>query len=281
MADQWNPQTYEAFSDLRARPFWDLASLIDTTVAAPDAGAIRTMVDLGCGTGTLTAQLAQRLGVQRCVGVDSSAAMLERAAEHTDEIVEFRSGDISEWPGGPDDPGDSTEPVEPVDLVFSNAALQWLPDHAAVLARWIGGVRPGGQIAVQVPANADHPSHTCMVDVAYREPYLSAMQGEPPPDPVAANVSTPADYAELLHDLGGVDPHVRLQVYPQVMASTSAVVEWVSGTSLRRFFRVLPDELHQPFVDEYRDHLGATVGDRAPYFYAFKRILMWTATATS
>ena len=115
MADQWNPQTYEAFSDLRARPFWDLASLIDTTVAAPDAGAIRTMVDLGCGTGTLMAQLAQRLGVQRCVGVDSSAAMLERAAEHTDEIVEFRSGDISEWP---DDTGGSTEPVAPVGLVF-------------------------------------------------------------------------------------------------------------------------------------------------------------------
>ncbi|MEM8746028.1 MAG: methyltransferase domain-containing protein [Actinomycetota bacterium] len=277
MADQWNPQTYEAFSDLRARPFWDLASLIDTTSTAPHTAAIRTMVDLGCGTGTLTAELAHRLGVQRCVGVDSSAAMLERAAEHTDGVVEFRSGDISTWPSGSADPTDS---VESVDLVFSNAALQWLPDHEDVLARWFSGIRPGGQIAVQVPANADHPSHTCMVNVAHREPYLSAMHGEPPPDPVAANVLTPAEYAEMLHDLGGVDPHVRLQVYPQVMASTSDVVEWVTGTSLRRFLRVLPDELHRPFVDEYRDHLCATVGDRTPYFYAFKRILMSTSTST-
>ena len=100
------------------------------------------------------------------------------------------------------------------------------------------------------------------------------MGGAPPPDPVADNVLRPEQYAELLHDLGIADPHVRLQVYPQVMESTAAVVEWTSGTSLTRFFEVLPDELHDPFVEEYRRELLATIGDVRPYFYAFKRILM-------
>ena len=85
----------------------------------------------------------------------------------------------------------------------------------------------------------------------------------------------PEQYSELLHGLGVIDPHVRLQVYPQVMPSSTHVVEWTSGTSLTRFFKRLLTELHEPFIDTYRSALLAEIGDHEPYFYAFKRLLMW------
>ena len=101
------------------------------------------------------------------------------------------------------------------------------------------------------------------------------MGGAPPPDPVAVNVLLPERYAELLFELGMVEQHVRLQVYPHVLPSTAHVVEWTKGTSLTRFFARLPDELHEPFVDAYRDELLRRIGDVSPYLFAFKRILMW------
>lgn len=254
---EWDPGTYERFTELRARPFWDLADLIDAY------HPISSMADLGCGTGRLTVELADRIGVDRATGVDSSPKMLATAAEHSRPGRNFVAGDIATWVGD-----------RQIDLIVANASLQWVPDHRMVLAHWAAQLSPHGQLAVQVPANADHPSHTCSAAVAQREPFASAMRGNPPPDPVAANVLAPEEYAELLHSLGFVDPHVRLQVYPQVMESSAAVVDWVSGTSLTRFFRVLPDELHDSFVDGYRNELLATIGDTSPYFYAFKRILM-------
>jgi trans-aconitate 2-methyltransferase len=252
----WDPDQYAKFEALRSRPFWDLAALIDAS--AP----VGSLVDLGCGSGELTAGLAERLAAGITTGIDSSPAMLERAAASGSDSVTFELGDIGAWTG------------TGIDVIIANASLQWVPDHAAVLARWVGSLRPGGQIAVQVPANADHPSHTCSSAVAHREPFLSAFDGAPPPDPVAANVLLPEQYSELLHDLGVIDPHVRLQVYPQLMPSSAHVVEWTSGTSLTRFFTRLPEEMHQPFVDAYRTELLAAIGNHEPYFYAFKRILM-------
>lgn len=252
----WDPEQYAKFEELRSRPFWDLAALIDTT--AP----IERFVDLGCGSGELTASLAEQLHATETVGVDSSAAMLERAADSASATCRFERADIGEWTG------------HGVDLIVANASLQWVPDHRDVLSRWVGSLRPGGQLAVQVPANADHPSHTCSAAVAQREPFLSAFDGDVPPDPVAEHVLRPEEYSELLHGLGIVDPHVRLQVYPQLMPTSAHVVEWTKGTSLTRFFKRLPAELHDPLVDAYRTELLASIGEHEPYFYAFKRILM-------
>ena len=128
---------------------------------------------------------------------------------------------------------------------------------------------------MQVPANHDHPSHLASADVAHREPFASAFDGDPPPDPVAANVLAPEQYATALHDLGVVEPLVRLQVYPHVFASSADVVDWTRGSSLTRFFRRLPPELHEPFVDAYREELLGRIGSHEPYLYTFKRILLW------
>lgn len=256
MAD-WDPAQYERFKAQRAQPFWDLVELIQP-------GGIARAVDLGCGTGELTAAVADRLAVGEIVGIDRSPGMLASAMSLASDRVTFRQGDIAGWTSAGDH-----------DLVLANASLQWVADHRAVLGSWVAALRPGGQLAVQVPANADHHSHLASTHVATLEPFVSAFEGGPPPDPVAVNVLAPEDYTTVLYELGIERPHVRLQVYPHVMPSTASVVDWTKGTSLTRFFERLPVELHDRFVDAYRDELLARIGHHAPYLFAFKRILMW------
>lgn len=256
----WDPDQYGRFARERAQPFHDLCDLIE----AGEPGTIRSAVDLGCGSGELSVQAAERFAIASLTGIDSSSEMLDAARALDQHRVRFELGDIGTWTSRADH-----------DLVLANASLQWVPDHRAVLRRWAAALRPGGRLAVQVPANADHPSHLAAADVAEREPFRSAMAGDPPADPVAANVLAPEVYAELLHDLGFEHQHVRLQVYGHVLASSADVVEWTRGTSLTRFFDRLPAEMHEPFVDAYRTELLGRIGRRSPYFYPFKRILMY------
>ena len=257
MTDAWDPTTYERFKSERTQPFVDLIGLVEP---AP----LHQGVDLGCGSGELTTLAADQLAVASMRGIDNSPAMLAEATPRARPGLAFEHGDIGRW---------TSDPVH--DLVIANAALQWVPDHAEVLARWAGGLAPGGQLAVQVPTNADHPSHWLAAEVATSERFASDFPDGVPADPVAANVLRPEAYAELLHDLGFERQHVRLQVYGHILPSTSSVVDWVSGTSLTRFRRALPPERYEEFVGAYRDRLLAELGDHAPYFYAFKRILMW------
>ena len=256
---EWDPAQYARFAAERAQPFHDLLDLI---AAGGASTPMARGVDLGCGSGELTVEAAERFGVADMVGVDSSPAMLEAAAAHARDGVRFVAGDIGAWTGGGEH-----------DLVLANAALHWVPDHAAVLARWSAALAPGGTLAVQVPANSDHPSHTCAGAVAEREPFRSAFDGDVPPDPVALNVLAPEDYTTLLHDLGLRDIHVRLQVYGHLLDTTADVVEWTKGTSLTRFFKRLPPELHDEYVDAYRRELLGVLGERSPYLFPFKRIL--------
>ncbi len=159
--------------------------------------------------------------------------------------------------------------------MLANASLQWVPDHEVVLRRWTDALAPGGQLVVQVPANGTHASHMVANEVGATEPFLEAMGGQVPPDPSATNVLAPEEYARILFDLGYETQRVALRVYPHVLGSSSDVVEWVRGTNLNRFFERLPADLHEPFVDAYRTALLRRIGDVAPYFYAFKRILIW------
>lgn len=257
MTDAWDPEVYRRFATERVQPFHDLVALVEPA-------RIARAVDLGCGSGELTATVSARLSVDDLVGIDSSAAMLGDTRRLTRPGLRFERGDISSWTAAGDH-----------DLVLANASLQWVADHAEVLARWTSALGPGGQLAVQVPANADHPSHRAAVDVALREPFHSALQGDPPADPVAANVLTPERYAEVLHDLGFEHQHVRLQVYGHVLADTASVVAWTSGTTLTRFAARLDPATYDEFVEAYRVEVLRRLGDRSPYFYPFKRILLW------
>lgn len=253
VADAWDPAQYERFREERSRPFHDLVALIQGRRGM-------RVVDLGCGTGELTRALHRRLRAGSTLGLDNSAAMLERARAHASEGLRFEAGDISAF-----------RPEAPLDLVFSNAALQWLPDHDRLLANLAGHLAPGGQLAVQVPANFDSPSHTTAEEVAAEEPFASQLDGaRRMPGVLAAEA-----YAERLHALGFTEQHVRLQVYGHLLPAREDVVEWVKGTLLTHYRARLDAAAFARFEARYRDELLRRLPDERPFFFPFKRILMW------
>ena len=250
--DTWDPERYARFAAERAQPFHDLLDLV-----RPVAGG--RVVDLGCGSGELTAELHRRLGAGQTLGLDSSPAMLGRARPLAGDGLRFEVGDIADFGGGG------------WDVVFSNAALQWLPDHEALFGRLVGALAGGGQLAVQMPANFDHPSHLVAAEVAGEEPFRSALGGWRELAPIQA----PEWYAILLDRLGLAEQHVRLQVYLHHLAAREEVVEWVRGTLLTAYAERLPTELFGRFLDRYRERLLPRLEDSRPYRYPFKRVLLW------
>jgi trans-aconitate 2-methyltransferase len=157
------------------------------------------------------------------------------------------------------------------DLVFSNAALQWVPEHAALFGNLYRALAAQGQLAVQMPANQGHPSHVTAAEVAAESPFSESMLG---PKPQGGMLAV-EDYASLLHRLGFRQQHVRLQVYGHALAQRDEVIEWVKGTLLTDYQRRLPAELYPKFLERYRERLLPKLEDRRPYFYPFKRILLW------
>lgn len=256
-ADPWDPTCYERFHDERLAPGLDLLALI-----AP--GPAPRVVDLGCGTGELTRFVHERLGARETVGIDSSANMLARAAAQVVPGLRFEAGDAAAFADR-----------DTWDVVFSNALIQWLPDHPALLARLVAALAPGGQLAVQLPANFDHPSHTVAAEVAAEAPFRDALGGWRREVPVLA----PEAYAEVLQRLGCDRQHVRLQVYGHRLPDRDGVVAWVRGTLLTDYERRLDPALFERFVARYRERLRERLAPDEPYFFAFKRILLWARRA--
>lgn len=247
--DTWDPQQYQRFRSERDQPFLDLLSLVQPSPRP-------VVADLGCGDGRLTSLAHRTLDASSTLGIDSSASML--AVAPAVDGVRFELDDIGTWAS-----------PRAFDVILANASLQWVPDHPTVLARWIGSLGGGGQLAVQVPANSDHPSHTLVGEVA------TDLGIDLAADPVGVNVLAPITYAELLDDFGAQEQSVRMQVYAHRLPSSPEVVEWVKGTTLNRVRQVTDAVTYARFVAAYRERFVATVGDRAPYSYLFKRILLW------
>lgn len=250
--DGWDPEAYARFAAERRRPFDDLLALV-----APIPGG--RAVDLGCGPGELTRVLHDRTQAAATLGIDSSPAMLEKASRIAGDGVRFERSDIGDF---------ATD--TPFDLVFSNAALQWVPDHPELLGRLTRAIRPGGQLAFQVPDNFDHPSHRAAEAVAAREPYRAALGGESH----HRHVLAPEAYASILDRLGYGEQHVRLQIYGQRLESRDGIVAWVEGSLLSEYRRLLPEALYPRFLEEYRTALFGLVPDDRPYFFTYRRILV-------
>lgn len=252
VGDTWNPDRYGRFAAERRQPFLDLLALLH-----PIPGG--HVVDLGCGTGELTRALHERLGAAETLGIDSSAAMLGKSAAFAGKGIRFEAGDIATF-----------APTRSFDLVFSNAAIHWVPDHPDLIARLTRAVAPNGQFAFQVPANFDHPSHVAAEQTAGEEPFAAALQGSAHP----RYVLPPEAYSALLDRLGFTDQTVRLQVYGHHLDSREEVVEWVKGSLLTDYEKRLPGELFPRFLERYRERLFEMLPDQRPFFFTFKRILV-------
>ena len=248
MTSRWDPDRYLAFADERGRPFVDLLA----RVAAADP---RTVVDLGCGPGNLTSLLAHRWPGAHVAGVDSSPEMIERARA-AGSAIEYDVADLRDW-----------QPPEPVEVLVSNATLQWVPGHLDLLPGLVERVAPGGWFAFQVPANFDEPSHTIRAELAAEEPYRELAAG------AAAPAShDPETYVAALTALGcTVDAWET--TYLHLLTGEDPVFTWVSGTSARPVLDLLPDGLREEFVAEFKRRLAAAYPEH-PYGVAlpFRRV---------
>jgi trans-aconitate 2-methyltransferase len=250
--DAWDPDRYARFRAERRQPWDDLVALL-TPLDRP------RVLDLGCGDGTLTAELHARLQARETVGIDTSAAMLERAAAWAGGGLRFAAGDAASSGDGP------------FDLVISNAALHWVPDHARLLPRLAALVAPGGQLAVQVPVNEHHPSHLEAARTAAEPPFAAALAGHTRVSPVLP----PEWYAEALFRLGFAARRVRLETYGHPLEQRDDVIEWVRGSLLTDYQQRLPAALWPAFLDRYRQRLTAALPDQRPFLYTFRRLLLW------
>lgn len=228
---RWDPQTYLQFADERSRPFFDLTA----RVGAAHPGRI---VDLGCGPGQLTAALAQRWPTSEILGVDSSAEMIASAQQHAVATVRFEMADLREW-----------RPDRPVDVVVSNATLQWVPGHRALFPDLVDALTPGGWLAFQVPGNFGEPSHTLLKSLAADARFAEATAAVEYP-----NAFDPSTYLADLAALGcRVDAWET--TYLHVLTGPDPVFRWISGTGARPVLQALSDEERAVFVPDYQAQL--------------------------
>jgi trans-aconitate 2-methyltransferase len=246
----WDPGQYRRFADERARPFYDL-------MARVGADQPRFVVDLGCGPGNLTAELAQRWPGAMVHGLDSSPEMIEAAqkwvpADHGEPAgspapgLSFERQDLRDW-----------RPAAPVDVLVSNAVLQWVPGHLDLLPRWAGWLSPGGWLAIQMPGNFDQPPHAAIREMAASprwKPLIGAVEGNRQAgdlgiylDVLAAGCDVDAWETTYLHVLRGEDP----------------VVEWAKGTALRPVLAALDEGQQEAFLGEYRERMRRAYPSRS------------------
>jgi trans-aconitate 2-methyltransferase len=230
---RWDPIQYGKYASERARPFLDLVGRIG-------AETPRRVVDVGCGTGELTALLAERWPDAIVEGFDSSPEMIAKAQDHAAARLTFRVEDAGEWSMPPD-----------VDVLVTNAVLQWVPEHVDLVREWASALPAGGWFAMQVPGNFDAPSHRLMRELT-ETPRWAAQLADVlwHHDEVAA----PQHYADVLLT-AGLDVDVWETTYVHVLQGADPVLEWVRGTGLRPVLAALDADDAAEFEQAYAAQL--------------------------
>jgi len=227
----WDPARYLTYADERGRPFADLLARVAAT-------EVDRVVDLGCGPGNLTAWLKDRWPASDVLGLDSSPEMISRALESGPTGVAFEVADLREWEASP-----------PVDVLVSNATLQWVPDHLDLLPHLVAQVVPGGWFAFQVPGNFEEASHVLLRRLAADARFEEHLEGVARPDAFGPEV-----YLDALLDLGcTVDAWET--TYLHLLQGEDPVFTWVSGTGAGPVLQALPEGLREEFEADYKQQL--------------------------
>jgi trans-aconitate 2-methyltransferase len=248
----WDPAQYLSFADHRLRPALDLLQRVPVEHPA-------TVVDLGCGAGNVTRVLRRRWPDAHLVGVDDSAAMLARARVEAPD-VEWRLADARTW-----------RPTSPVDVLYSNAALHWLDDHATLFPALVAALAPGGVLAVQMPRNFTAPSHALLYETVHDGPWRDRLTPLVRPTPTQA----PELYLDVLA------PHVATldvweTTYFQILTGENPVAEFVKGSALAPFLDALAGDERQVFEADYRARIAGAYPRRADgtTYFPFRRLFM-------
>jgi len=241
ISTMWDAEQYLKFTDERARPFMELLARVQCERPA-------FIADLGCGPGNLTKVLADRWPNAHIVGVDHSTEMLTQAAAHAiPGRMQFIQADVAAW-----------TPREPIDLIVSNAAFQWIGNHDSLLPRLAKFLSPDGTLAVQIPYHFENPAHLEIEAVKADPRWRDVIGG------VGLNqqsVRQLAWYVERLHDLGfAVDAWQT--TYLHVLSGANPVLEWFKGSALRPFLDALDDKARGTFLTDYTARIAAAYPTR-------------------
>lgn len=249
---RWEPEQYLKFSNLRLRPALDLLARVPLEAPAE-------VVDLGCGTGSLTRLLRERFPQASVTGLDSSPEMLAAAAKGG-EAITWHEGGIDTW-----------QPSRPVDLLYSNAALHWLEGHDTLFPRLFAQVAEGGVMAVQMPRNFAEPSHRAIAETIADGPWRERLQPLWRDRPV----ESPDFYYRVLAPQAA-DIELWETVYWQVLDGDNPVAEWTKGTWLRPFLVALSDKEAQAFEQAYRERVAAAYPRQADgrILFPFRRLFL-------
>jgi trans-aconitate 2-methyltransferase len=246
----WDPQQYMKFGAERTRPAAELLARVP--LASP-----QRVIDLGCGPGNSTALFIERWPDADVTGMDSSPEMIAQAKKSGVNAM-FEVGDIVAWSA-----------KEPFDVVYSNATLQWVSDHAHLLPRLMNAVADGGVFAFQVPCNFGEPSHTLLYELAQSGPWAAKLKNRRD----RAAVLKAGAYFDILEPLSkSLD--IWETTYMQVLDGDDAVFHWMSGTGLRPFSNALQGEERETFLAEYKRRLAHAYPMRksGKTLYPFQRL---------
>ncbi|PWN69324.1 trans-aconitate methyltransferase [Chryseobacterium phosphatilyticum] len=245
----WSPEVYDQFKEERSAPFFDLLKLVESKTGL-------SVIDLGCGTGELTSRLLDYLEDSKVLGIDSSEEMLQKAAHFVTNRLHFEKRSIEE----------QLHLGDMYDLIISNAAIQWCNNHKELFPRMIKKIKPGGQLAVQIPSNHEYIVHQLLRKIAGTEPYKTAYHSWER-EYTVLNIE---DYARILFENKGEEITVYEKVFPHVLENAEAVYTWASGTAMIPYIENLGDELKEQFKNDYKQQLQNTFPE-SPVFYPFKR----------
>ncbi len=222
---KWSPAQYEKFQIQRQQPAIDLLARL-----APENP--KNVTDLGCGTGSHAPRIKAMWPDCTYTGVDMSTQMLKQAQQH-DPDAHWVAADINNW-----------QPDTPVDLIFSNAALHWVPDHQTLIPGLVHQLNPGGVIAVQMPASFNLPVHTLIRDTVLQSPFDGFSTQ------AAAGILNADAYYDLLATIAE-DINIWETVYIHILDGPNPVLEWAKGTALLPVLKALPETLHSHFINAY------------------------------
>lgn len=247
----WNPSQYNKFKTARQQPFADLVSHITVKPAM-------RILELGCGTGELTSLLANSFPGSYVKGIDSSEEMLASAKQFSNCVFEHRSIE------------DQVVSGEKWDLIFSNAALQWVDDHAILFPQIISCLHAKGQLAVQMPSQKENILNRILFELAAEEPYRTMLHGYNTYSPLLSM----DDYTHILFEHSAVDILVYQKVYPLVMQSVQELIELITGSALIPYMEKLEEQKQRDLLTELKKRIEKYFSTM-PALYAFKRLLLY------
>lgn len=248
----WNPEKYNQFKTERFAPFKDLMACI---TVRPNMN----VVDLGCGTGEMTRKLADGLPGATVLGIDSSADMLAEASSFETPHLHFEQKNIEEL----------VKDDAKWDLIFSNAAIQWVENHQELFPSIIKTIKPGGQLAIQMPAQHHNILNRILADLAKEQPYNMALDGWIRTSPVL-DIDV---YAQILFENGSKEMTVYEKIYPLIVPGIEELFDWISGTTLIPYLEKLEGNIKAEFITELKKRIQKAFL-QVPVLYPFKRIII-------